>query len=167
MLLDDDAQWTTGSGKIADDVDNDESSITSDFEEAGEATVHPETMMVSLPSSLAPGEIKRLGLTVIAEQEERLRRGQVNDALEGLRLALGAKSLLLRTHVRNARSQRTTLRAWKDVNKQDAEARHHKQSYDRARQALERLKVDHTYLENLHNITPDDMKMSGDVTEGN
>jgi len=36
----------------------------------------------------------------MASQELELRQGQANDALEGLRLALGNKSLLFRTKVR-------------------------------------------------------------------
>jgi len=39
-------------------------------------------------------------------------QSQVTDALEGLRLALGEKSLCFRTEVRNANSQWTTHRAW-------------------------------------------------------
>ena len=69
--------------------------------------------------------------------------------------------------MRNALSQRTTLRAWKNVNKQDADAQRHKQVYDHARQALKRLDVDREYLETLKDITREDMKMPGDVTEEN
>jgi hypothetical protein len=46
-------------------------------------------------------------------------------------------------------------------------ARQHKQAYDRARNALMRLDIDGDYLSTLHAITPEDMKMSGDVTEEN
>jgi hypothetical protein len=166
MALDDDTRWTTVSGKAGDD-DDEEYSEMSDDDGIGEVAMHPEARTVSLPSSLAPGEIERLGLTGIAEQESQLRCGQINDALEGLRLALGEKSLLFRTQVRNARSQKTTLRAWKDVNKQDVEARQHKRVYDHARQALKRLDVDREYVNSLQEITKDDMKMAGDVTEEN
>jgi len=51
-----------------------------------------------------------------------------NDALEGLRMALGEKSLLFRTDIRNSKSQRTSLKAWDNVNKQDAVARRHKRA---------------------------------------
>ena len=61
-----------------------------------------------LPSALAPGKIDRLSLNPIAMIEAELRKGQVTDALEGLRLALGEKSLRFQTEVRNANSQRTT-----------------------------------------------------------
>jgi hypothetical protein len=169
LMLDDDTRWSTGTGKVGNDEDDAESSdwADSDEDEIEQVVVHPEARQVTLPSALAPGEIQRLGITGIAEQEAELRRGQINDALEGLRLALGEKSLLFRTKVRNARSQRTTLRAWKDVNKQDADARRHKRVYDHARQALMRLDVDGEYLETLKDITREDMKMAGDVTEEN
>jgi hypothetical protein len=67
-----------------------------------------EREQITLPSALAPGEINRLSLKPIALIEAELRKGQVTDALEGLRLALGKKSLCFRTEVCNANSQRTT-----------------------------------------------------------
>jgi len=47
-----------------------------------------------MPSSLQITDMHRLGLVTMASQELELRQGQANDALEGLRLALGHKSLL-------------------------------------------------------------------------
>ena len=87
--------------------------------------------------------------------------------LEGLQMALGEKSLLYQTDVQNKKSQRTSLRAWKNVNKQDAITRQHKCTYDHARKALIRLDIDREYLSTLFDITPEDMKMSGDVMEEN
>ena len=46
-------------------------------------------------------------------------------------------------------------------------ARHHKRAYDHARNALTRLDIDRDYHSTLHDITLEDMKMSGDVTEEN
>jgi hypothetical protein len=48
---------------------------------------------ITLPSALAPGEINDLSLKSIAKIEAELWKGQVADALEGLQLALGEKSL--------------------------------------------------------------------------
>ena len=76
-------------------------------------------------------------------------------------------SLLFRMEIRNSKSQRTSLRAWQNVNKQDLVARRHKRAYDRARRALIRLDVDRDYLSTLRDITPGDMQMAGDVTEEN
>jgi len=82
-------------------------------------------------------------------------------------MALGEKSLLFRMEIRNSKSQRTSLRAWQNVNKQDLVARRHKRAYDHARRALIRLDVDRDYLSTLRDITPGDMKMAGDITEEN
>ena len=66
-----------------------------------------EREQITLPSALK-GEIDRLSLNDIATIEFELRKGQVTDALDKLRLALGEKSLCFRTEVRNVDSQRTT-----------------------------------------------------------
>jgi hypothetical protein len=67
--------------------------------ESDEEVSRPEEITLFLPSSLSRADLERLGLTDIAKQELELRKGQANDALEGLRLALGHKSLLFRTDV--------------------------------------------------------------------
>jgi hypothetical protein len=118
-------------------------------------------------SALAPGKIDRLHLQAVAALESVLRKGQINDSLEGLRLALGQKSLCFRTDVRNADSQHTTLCAWDNIHKYDAEARIHRKTYQHARSALERLSTDPEFLATLQNITEDDIKVSGDITEEN
>lgn len=165
LNLDDEVRWLAEDERGGDENDEGDYSDDSDAEDVPEDV--PETKALALPSSLAPGEIGRLGLNDLAGQEAALRQGQINDALEGLRMALGEKSLLYRTEVRNSKSQRTSLRSWQNVNKQDLLARQHKRAYDRARNALTRLDIDRDYLSTLHDITPEDMKMSGDVTEEN
>ena len=66
----------------------------------GWQTIAPEHMSILMPSSLQITDMHRLGLVTMASQELELRQGQANDALEGLRLALGHKSLLFQTKVR-------------------------------------------------------------------
>src|SRR6202011_2248414 len=61
----------------------------------------PELDRITLPSALVAGEID-LSLNPIATIEAELCKGQITDALEGLRLAFGDKSLCFRTEVRNA-----------------------------------------------------------------
>jgi hypothetical protein len=60
----------------------------------------PELMPIFMPSSLKHDDLQRLQLEPMAKQEMELRKGQANDALEGLRLALGHKALLYRSKVR-------------------------------------------------------------------
>ena len=87
------------------------------------------------------------------------------DALEGLHLALVEKSLCFRNEVRNADSQRTTQCSWANVHKMDSEAQRHHYLYEKARGALNQICSNADYLATLHNITNDDMKLAGDLTD--
>jgi hypothetical protein len=116
---DDDTRWSGQDGQIAES----HSEASDDIMELyPDGLFTPELDRITLPSALAAGEIDRLSLNSIATIEAELRKGQITDALEGLRLALGEKSLCFRTKVWNANSQQTTHRAWDNVHKMDAEA---------------------------------------------
>jgi hypothetical protein len=165
IKLDDDTRWSTQDGKVAD-IDPQPGDASDDLSELyPEGWFTPERERITLPSALAPGEIERLSLQSFSMIEGELRKGQVADALEGLRLALGEKSLCFRTEVRNANSQRTTHRAWDNVHKLDAEARKCRSTYRQARSALQRLSMDSEYLATLREITDDDLKVAGDLTD--
>jgi hypothetical protein len=162
---DDDTKWSTQDGNILD-VDIEPGEMSGNLlEDYPDGWFTPEQDRITLPSALAHGEIDRLSLKSMAMIETELRKGQVVDALEGLRLALGEKSLCFRTEVRNADSQRTTHRAWDNVHKLDAEARKCRGIYQQARRALTYLEVDREYLATLHDITDDDLKVASDITD--
>ena len=161
IKLDDDVQWSCQSGKLPD-LDPQLGDASDDFlDDYPEGWFTPEKERITLPSSLSQGEIERLSLDSVAHVEAELRKGQINDALEGLRLALGEKSLCFRAEVRNADSQR----AWDNIHKFDSDARKHRNFYNHARCALQKLPCEPEYLEMLQDITENDMKMSGDITE--
>jgi hypothetical protein len=159
---DDDTRWSAQDGQLAESHLDAADDVLELYPDGWFA---PERDRITLPSALAPGEIDRLSLNPIATIEAELRKGQITDALEGLRLALGEKSLCFRTQVRNANSQRTTHRAWDNVHKMDAEARKCRSTYRYARGALQRLNIDRQYLETLHDITDEDLKVAGDLTD--
>ena len=165
MKLDDETQWSTEVGK-GREIDSDGEDSTNDVLARypdGWFTLERES--ITLPSALSPGEIDRQSLQPIAMIEAELRKGQVTDALEGLCLALGEKSLCFRVEVRNANSQQTTNHAWDRVHKFDADARQCRSTYQYARSALRRLQIDPEYLATLCDITEDDMKVAGDLTD--
>jgi hypothetical protein len=162
MKLDDDAQWLEHTADVGPESEEASQDI---LELHPDGWFTPERERVTLPSSLAPGEVERLSLNTIAMMEAELRKAQVTDALEGLRLALGEKSLCFRTEVRNADSQRTTHRAWDNVHKLDAEARRCRSTYRHARNALQHLSVDPEYLATLCDITDNDLMVAGDLTD--
>ena len=97
--------------------------------------------------------------------EAELRKGQVTDALEGLCLALGEKSLHFRTEICNTNSQRTTNRAWDNVHKFDVKAQQCQSTYRQAWSTLLHLSIDPEYLATLHNITDDNLKVARDLTD--
>lgn len=167
LNISEDTEWITNAGKSRATDDSGDESSDLDANTLPEVSMTPELDMLCLPSSLAPGEVQRNSLDSIAMVEAELRQGQINDSLQGLRLALGEKSLSFRADVRNADSQRTSQRAWDNVHKHDADARKHRNMYSHARAALSRLGYFPEFLSTLHNITEQDMKLSGDVTEEN
>ena len=74
-------------------------------------SILPEEVVLPLPSNIISAKI-RLSFKCLME----LRKGQANDALEGLQIGLANKSLLLQTNVNQSTStkQRST-RAWASV----------------------------------------------------
>lgn len=158
MAIDEDVAWFR-------DSTDENSDGRRDHDNFPDGTFTPEMQRLSFPSALADGEIDRMHLNSIAQLETELRKGQITDALEGLRLALGEKSLCFRTEVRNADSQRSTQRSWANIHKFDDDARKHRLQYRMARRALHRLPCGAEYLATLREITDDDLKVSGDLTD--
>jgi len=151
MKLDDDTQW------LIADIDLQVVELSDDLPELdSDEWLIPEKEWITLPPALAAGEIERLSLELIAMIEAELRKGQVTDTLEGLRLAFGEKSLCFWTQVHNANSQRMTHRAWDNVHKLDAEARNCWATYRQVRGALQCLLINPEYIATFHDIMDDD-----------
>ena len=162
MKVDEDVKWSHRADKSPDMDLRDDNEWVNNYPDG---IIVPESSLVPLPSALAPGEINRLVLTLLAQVEIELRVGQVSEALDNLRLVLGEKSLTFCTDVRNAHSQRTISRSWDNVHRYDEHARLEKDWYQLARTALQSLSADEEYLHSLWDITDDDLKVSSDLTD--
>ncbi|KAH9014734.1 hypothetical protein EDB84DRAFT_1277578 [Lactarius hengduanensis] len=92
-----------------------------------------------LPSSLGMEWCSSHGVKSLAMKEAKLHYAQANDCIHRIRLALGFKSALFRTQVRDARSQKTKTRAWTAVDSVDSTVHSHARNYSMARDAY--LKV--------------------------
>jgi hypothetical protein len=99
MNVSNDMQWSNSARKLCDMQDSSDYSSDNDGTTVPEISITPEHDMILLPSSLAPGEINHHSLQQLAEVEGELRKGQINDSLQGLQLALGEKSLSFRAEV--------------------------------------------------------------------
>jgi hypothetical protein len=98
-------------------------------------SVLPEAVVIPLPSNIISEKLKPLIETVISLERE-LRKGQANDALEGVRIGLANKSLLLLTDVNGSTSTKQSTRAWSSVRNAQSQILFHARSYQRAWQAL-------------------------------
>ena len=122
MKLDDNTMWSRRHRKVPD-AEPDIEDLPYDLSELyPNGWFTPERDQITLPSTLAPGEIERLSFQSIATIEFELCKGQVTNALDGLCLVLGKRSLCFQTEVWNANSQWTTSCAWDNVHKHNTEA---------------------------------------------
>ena len=119
-----------------------DASLDEDFnyEEVDEAeipSVLPEVVVLPLPSNIISESVEiRPPLESLRSVERELRKGQANDALEGLRVGLANKSLLLQTDVNQSTSTKQSTRAWASVRNAQSQILSHARCYQRAWQAL-------------------------------
>lgn len=122
-----------------DDIDN-----TSEYNRpaaTGRDTtaVVPERIPIALPSTLGAAACRAHRSEGLLLHEQELRVGQMNDALQAVRVGVGYKSFLYRHHVRPASSQRQKLRSFDEVHTADSGVLASARIYSHARSALERL----------------------------
>ena len=121
MKLDDDTRWDREHRRRPDKGETTAETSGDPSELYQDGWFTPEKHQITLPSALALGEIEQLSLSQIATIELELRKGQVIEALDGLRLALGEKSLCFRTGVQNANTHWTMSHVWDNIHKLDTE----------------------------------------------
>lgn len=98
-----------------------------------------EELSLLLPSTLGWEWCCSHGVKSLAIKEAKLRFAQANDSIHKIRLALGFKSALFRTHVRDARTQKTKTRAWTAIHSVDTTVHEHARNYSMARDAYLKL----------------------------
>jgi len=124
-----------------------------------------ECIRLSLPSCFTEDKRVRYGLKTLAVQEIELRKGQANDALQGLRLAIGQKTLLYRNKLRVDNTTQKKLRSRKEVREVQSKVMMHARSYERARKALQRL--GETEQNIYKSLKVKDLHLSADILEEN
>ena len=125
----------------------------------------PECTLLSLPSAFTTDERHCHGLAALALQEVELRKGQANDALQSLCLALGQKTMLYRVKVRNQQASTGKTRTWKEVGNATYKVTRYARSYERARKALEGLGCLNQDI--YKPLQEKDLSMSADILEEN
>lgn len=95
-----------------------------------------ENIALLLPSTFGYEQCIEAKLKNVVNKEFQLREGQANDCLHQLRLAIGQKSFLFRTQLRNAKSKTRKTKAWDDISAVGDTVSHHRRVYHSARAAL-------------------------------
>ena len=104
-------------------------------DEADDLSVLPESVILPLPSNITSVKLRPVLESLISVERE-LRKGQANNALEGLRIGLANKSLLLLTDVNQSTSTKQSTRAWASVRNAQSQLLFHARCYQRAWLAL-------------------------------
>jgi hypothetical protein len=117
------------------DVTLDEDIFYEEEDEAEAPSVLPESVVLPLPSNIISNKLRR-SIESLTSVERELRKGQANDSLEGLRIGLANKSLLLLTDVNQSLSTKQSTRAWASVRNAQSQILFHASCYQRAWKAL-------------------------------
>jgi hypothetical protein len=134
--LDDLQSEATDDGAEWDDITDEDIGRAGERRHQLERVFSPERSSLKLPSTVGQQWCKDNGFKDLIKKELNLRMGQANDALHALRVALGAKSFLFRTTIRQAKSQATKTRGWDTIKAVESSSQQHARVYSRARQAM-------------------------------
>lgn len=126
-----------------------------------------ETTKIRLPSTIGLDQCTEAGLLHVVKKELKLREGQANDALQGLRMAIARKSFIFRTTVRNARSKIMKTRAWDDIKIVTTTVQHHARIYSSARQAMVRLGASEQIMQKYKVLLKEDLRASTIIIDSN
>jgi hypothetical protein len=155
------SQSTEGSSEDTDiDTDIEPESASEVTDPLG--LLSAENIRLYLPSSFASNRFPEH-----ARKELDLRLGQANDALHNLRIALGKKSFLFRSHVRAAKSQQRKTRAWSEVSGVEADVRQQARIYAWTRRKMVDLGAGAETLDRYKILRHTDLKISTAVATPN
>ncbi|KAI0691764.1 hypothetical protein BC835DRAFT_1256150, partial [Cytidiella melzeri] len=125
----------------------------------------PEEESLFFPSDLTVDELRSC-TPGIADIEERLRDGQLHDALDKLRLHLHIKTRLITFKDRNVRNQVANTRARSKINANEVKVRVFAAKYRRARNAKLRLSGPGEWEKTWRPLMDNDIRtLRGDLTE--
>lgn len=110
-----DAYLTRSELEDTEDSDDEDDLETSVSENDAYRSTHPESQPIALPSALTTRALANLPVRRLAREEAQLREAMANEALEGLRLALGHKAVIFRTQLRHSRDTSRKTKAWDNV----------------------------------------------------
>lgn len=119
-----------------------------------------ENTVLLLPSALGYQACMAANLSAVVEKEIQLRQGQANDALQGVRLAIGQKAFLFCKRMRTAPSKVKKAAVWDDIHLLDTSLKHHRKVYNMAIKAMHNLGAAPDIIARYKPLTDEDLKAS-------
>lgn len=119
-----------------------------------------ERLPLALPSAMGLQKCTELGYAHFAQVEKSLRFGQLNDALQNIRLGLSQKAVVFRQGFRNVKSKVKKTRSWHQIAQVDSNVRHFARVYTRARSAIVRLGATEEELDRYKILARADLNVS-------
>jgi len=124
--------------------------------------------VIFLPSTIGCKRCAKLGLQSLIKKEIALRKGQVNNSLQAIRLAIGEKSFQFCKQLWLAASKKKKTCSWDRIHIIGKQLQHHCLIYWQAHHALSRLGVLQETLETeFRELTDDDLQTSSAIMEPN
>ena len=120
-----------------------------------------------MPSTFGHDFCLKNGWEKFVDQEIQLRVVQAEESLEGLRLAIGHKSLLYKIRIRKSKTQASKTRSRSELLQVNDKIKEYTGRYKCARSALISLGAPANVLETFQVLQDTDLKVNTDVAEEN
>lgn len=127
-----------------------------------------EKYSIAMPSSLSADKRDERSLQKAVESEVQLRVGQCNDALQGIRMAIGKKAFIYVSDVRKAKNQKGKTKSYDAIKVAHKALQHQAQLYRSSRKALRDLGADEDILQKFQMLQTSQLSTRDtflDVTE--
>ena len=124
-----------------------------------------EHMVLPFPSYIGLLWCSDLGLNGFVEHELQLRKGQANDVLHEIQLALADKAVLFHTEVRHGRNYTMTSCAWRKVADLDTVVKRYATVYQQCQRQMIALGVDSSILNQYKPLNQNDLTVSTMVAD--
>jgi hypothetical protein len=128
------------------------------WKEPSDALSKPETMSLFLPSHFTTEARRNVCPAAITEMEARLRKGQLSEALSGLRRQLRARMFVGKLKNKNGNGQVYWLRSNTFIAQVNTRIREHQRLYDAARIAMEKLDPRGDWERTYRKLEPKDIR---------
>lgn len=147
-----------GSDSEVEEADESDDGSVNSFADPDANAAYPERQQLPLPSSMHVSADSSTPLQNLAEQQLELEKGQANDALHKLRIAIGHTSFIYRHRIQKARGYDARTRAHDEVRAANKTIDQYAETYRACREAMQALGADDETLGKYQELKDEHLK---------